>query len=100
MSDACCSAAETTGGASEEAEAHRPWWRDAAILLPVLSGVAFLTGLVLEWSGAGVAATVVFWVGHLGPALPGRGGVGLGRGGVGGSHGRSNPWGRESGAGV
>ncbi|MFB9075415.1 heavy metal translocating P-type ATPase [Citricoccus parietis] len=65
MSDACCSAAETTGGASEEAEAHRPWWRDAAILLPVLSGVAFLTGLVLEWSGAGVAATVVFWVGLL-----------------------------------
>ncbi|MFB9075412.1 hypothetical protein ACFFX0_31320 [Citricoccus parietis] len=78
-----------------------------------LSG--FLTGGragVLRWGGGGAA-------GHeiadgaadddqgqqdpdhdLGPALPGRGGVGLGRGGVGGSHGRSNPWGRESGAGV
>ncbi|RKW96024.1 hypothetical protein D9B85_14820, partial [Corynebacterium diphtheriae] len=47
----------------EEHEEHRPWWRDAAILLPALSGLAFLTGLVLEWSGAGLVATVVFWVG-------------------------------------
>ncbi|MGW9552458.1 P-type ATPase, partial [Citricoccus zhacaiensis] len=66
MSAACgCEAPSPTSGAPEEHEGHRPWWRDAAILLPVLSGVAFLTGLVLEWSGAGVAATVVFWVGLL-----------------------------------
>lgn len=66
MSAACgCEAPSPTSGAPEEHEGHRPWWRDAAILLPGLSGVAFLTGLVLEWSGAGVAATVVFWVGLL-----------------------------------
>ncbi|MEI3779437.1 cation-translocating P-type ATPase [Micrococcus yunnanensis] len=62
MSSACgCKA--PTPGAPEEPEEHRPWWRDAAILLPVLSGVAFIAGLVLEWSGAGLVATVVFWVG-------------------------------------
>ncbi|EFD50435.1 MULTISPECIES: heavy metal translocating P-type ATPase [Micrococcus] len=62
MSSACgCEA--PTPGAPEEPEEHRPWWRDAAILLPVLSGVAFIAGLVLEWSGAGLVATVVFWVG-------------------------------------
>ncbi|WP_246858721.1 cation-translocating P-type ATPase [Citricoccus sp. SGAir0253] len=65
MSAACCGAPEAPTGPEqhEEHEEHRPWWRDAAILLPVLSGIAFLTGLVLEWSGAGGAATVVFWVG-------------------------------------
>ncbi|GAA4770065.1 heavy metal translocating P-type ATPase [Citricoccus nitrophenolicus] len=67
MSADCCGAPEAPTGPEqyEEHEDHRPWWRDAAILLPVLSGAAFLTGLVLEWSGAGVAATVVFWVGLL-----------------------------------
>ncbi|QCU79673.1 cadmium-translocating P-type ATPase (plasmid) [Citricoccus sp. SGAir0253] len=65
VSAACCGAPEAPTGPEqhEEHEEHRPWWRDAAILLPVLSGIAFLTGLVLEWSGAGGAATVVFWVG-------------------------------------
>ncbi|MEO9249202.1 cation-translocating P-type ATPase [Citricoccus nitrophenolicus] len=64
MSAACgCEAPNPTDGAPEEPEEHRPWWRDAAILVPVLSGVAFLTGLVLEWTGAGFAATVVFWIG-------------------------------------
>lgn len=64
MSAACgCEAPTPTPGAPEEHEEHRPWWRDAAILLPALSGLAFLTGLVLEWSGAGLVATVVFWVG-------------------------------------
>ncbi|MEW1982562.1 cation-translocating P-type ATPase [Citricoccus sp. NPDC079358] len=64
MSAACgCDAPNPMSSASEEPEAHRPWWREAAILVPVLSGVAFLTGLVLEWSGAGFAATVVFWAG-------------------------------------
>ena len=54
MSAACgCEAPTPTPGAPEEHEEHRPWWRDAAILLPALSGLAFLTGLVLEWSGAG-----------------------------------------------
>lgn len=64
MSTACgCDAPNPTTSASEEPEAQRPWWRDVAILVPVLSGAAFLIGLVLEWSGAGFAATVVFWIG-------------------------------------
>jgi cation-transporting ATPase G len=42
-----------------------PWWKDREILLPVFSGVAFLSGLILEWSGAEVPALVLFWVGLL-----------------------------------
>ncbi|SFV22815.1 cation-transporting ATPase G [Micrococcus terreus] len=40
-----------------------PWWRDRSILIPVFSGVAYLTGLVLEWSAAPTAALAVFWIG-------------------------------------
>ena len=42
-----------------------PWWRDRAILLPVLSGVAFLAGLICEWTGAETSALVLFWIGLL-----------------------------------
>lgn len=44
-------------------DASRPWWRDAGVLIPVLSGVSFLAGLICEWSGAEVAALVLFWIG-------------------------------------
>ena len=54
MSSACgCEAPSPTSGAPEEHEGHRPWWRDAAILLPVLSGVAFLTETARRVRSAG-----------------------------------------------
>ena len=34
-------------------------------MVPVFSGVAFLTGLVLEWAGLEVPALVLFWIGLL-----------------------------------
>jgi cation-transporting ATPase G len=42
-----------------------PWWRDREILVPVFSGIAFLAGLICEWSGAEVPALVLFWIGLL-----------------------------------
>ena len=50
----------------EEHEAtERPWWRDRGIMVPVFSGVAFLAGLILEWSGLEIPALVLFWIGLL-----------------------------------
>jgi cation-transporting ATPase G len=34
-------------------------------MVPVFSGVAFLTGLILEWSGMEIPALVLFWIGLL-----------------------------------
>ena len=34
-------------------------------MVPVFSGIAFLAGLVCEWSGAGIPALVLFWIGLL-----------------------------------
>ncbi|UBH07373.1 heavy metal-translocating P-type ATPase Cd/Co/Hg/Pb/Zn-transporting [Leucobacter sp. Psy1] len=34
-------------------------------MVPVFSGVAFLTGLILEWSGLEIPALVLFWAGLL-----------------------------------
>jgi cation-transporting ATPase G len=34
-------------------------------MVPVFSGVAFLVGLILEWSGLEIPALVVFWIGLL-----------------------------------
>ena len=42
-----------------------PWWRDREVLVPVFSGIAFLAGLICEWSGAEIPALVLFWVGLL-----------------------------------
>ncbi|NUL44122.1 cadmium-translocating P-type ATPase [Cellulosimicrobium funkei] len=67
MSSACgCDAPDATVDAHEEGQEQAvPWWRDRSILIPALSGVAFLTGLTLEWSGAELGATVLFWIGLL-----------------------------------
>ncbi|WP_425308278.1 cation-translocating P-type ATPase [Ammonicoccus fulvus] len=43
----------------------RPWWRDREVLVPVFSGIAFLTGLICEWSGVETLALVLFWTGLL-----------------------------------
>jgi heavy metal-(Cd/Co/Hg/Pb/Zn)-translocating P-type ATPase len=42
-----------------------PWWKDRGIMVPVFSGVAFLAGLICEWSGAEIPALVLFWIGLL-----------------------------------
>ncbi|MBO1741630.1 cation-translocating P-type ATPase [Leifsonia sp. TF02-11] len=49
----------------DEHEEESPWWRDREVLLPVASGVFFLTGIGLEWGGAHVVALVLFWIGLL-----------------------------------
>ena len=67
MSAACgCEHDEPETVIGDEAEeAERPWWRDRGIMVPVFSGVAFLTGLALEWSGMEIPALVAFWIGLL-----------------------------------
>ena len=66
MSAACgCEHEPTTTAVDESEEKERPWWRDRGIMVPVFSGVAFLAGLILEWSGMEIPALVLFWVGLL-----------------------------------
>lgn len=43
-------------GADEESV---PWWRDLSVLIPLAAGVLLLAGYVLEWTGFGVAGTIV-----------------------------------------
>ncbi len=61
--DCCAVGSPSTPPISEESE--RPWWRDWGVLIPIFSGIAFVTGLILEWSSFSVAALVVFWIGLL-----------------------------------
>ena len=85
MSAVCCSPGVHTHAAED---VDVPWWKDHAVLIPVFSGVAFLTGLICGWSGADVVALVLFWAGLLLGAstfVPGalrqlltQGGVGIG----------------------
>ena len=63
MSSACgCESPETTDEIKEEL----PWYRDWHVLIPIISGVFFLAGLVLEWTTssdtAEVIALVLFWI--------------------------------------
>ncbi|WP_190264702.1 heavy metal translocating P-type ATPase [Glutamicibacter nicotianae] len=64
MSDACC-AHDEPKEQHTESEADTGWWRDRGIMIPVASGVAFIAGLVTQWSGAEVPALVLFWAGLL-----------------------------------
>ena len=65
MSAACGCDEPMTSPADEAEEVERPWWRDPRLVVPILSGVAFGTGLALEWSGLHIAARVAFWAGLL-----------------------------------
>ena len=66
MSAACgCEHEPATAADDENEEVGRPWWKDRGIMVPVFSGVAFLTGLILEWSGLEIPALVLFWAGLL-----------------------------------
>ncbi|WGP04992.1 cation-translocating P-type ATPase [Bacillus subtilis] len=58
--DACCGPSEPS---RDEHEDVPPWWRNHALALPAASGLLWATGLILEWTGLGVPALVVFAVG-------------------------------------
>ena len=62
--DACCGPSEPAGH-GEAQEELAPWWRDRALALPVASGLLWVTGLVLEWTGLEPAALVAFALGLL-----------------------------------
>ena len=61
MSAVCCAAVEQ----AVAEDVHVPWWKDRAVHIPAASGVAFLAGLISEWTGAGIVALVLFWTGLL-----------------------------------
>ncbi|WP_318152887.1 heavy metal translocating P-type ATPase [Microbacterium helvum] len=44
---------------------NRPWYRSPSVLIPIASGVAFVAGLVCDWTGAESAGLVLFWIGLL-----------------------------------
>ncbi len=58
--DACCGPTPTGGREHEEVP---PWWRDRALALPAASGLLWVTGLVMEYTGLGTRAPVVFALG-------------------------------------
>lgn len=59
--DACCGSPEYAApGALEKLP---PWWRDRALALPVASGVLWVSGLIVEWTGQEIAGIVVFALG-------------------------------------
>ena len=50
---------EFASGHDDDHEELAPWWRDRALLLPVVSGALLAVGYGLEWSEAGWPATVL-----------------------------------------
>lgn len=71
MSDECCGPITPAGSTPPEPLVHEdlpPWWRDRALALPVASGVLWISGLILEWTGgesstASITATILFALG-------------------------------------
>lgn len=62
MSACGCKEVTTTPG---EDQVEVPWWRDRGVMVPVASGISFLTGLMSHWVGAETVALVLFWAGLL-----------------------------------
>lgn len=64
MSASCCGGDDVT--LVETTDTDKPsWWKDAAVLIPIFSGVAWLVGMALEWFGPHSVhpiANVLFWV--------------------------------------
>lgn len=70
--DACCGS-EPIGttddhehdrhGVGGEHDELAPWWRDRALALPLVSGVLWTVGLVLDWTGSETLARVAFVLG-------------------------------------
>ncbi|MGO1805290.1 MAG: P-type ATPase, partial [Candidatus Corynebacterium faecigallinarum] len=71
MSDECCGPITPAGSTPPEPLVHEdlpPWWRDRALALPLASGVLWISGLILEWTGgesstASITATILFALG-------------------------------------
>lgn len=58
MSDVCCGVEP-----QESLELERiPWWRDREVMVPVFSGVAFISGLILDWMGFETSGLILFWI--------------------------------------
>ncbi|XFF01816.1 cadmium-translocating P-type ATPase (plasmid) [Streptomyces sp. L7] len=53
---------DDVGVDEDEVEDEGPWWRDRDVLIPIGSGLVFLTGLILQWTGLELAALVLFWI--------------------------------------
>lgn len=62
MSACGCKEVTTTPG---EDQVEVPWWRDRGVMVPVASGISFLTGLMSHRVGAETVALVLFWAGLL-----------------------------------
>ena len=60
--DTCCGPAEPRG---DEHEELTPWWRDRALALPAVSGLLWITGLILEWAGLETPALIALALGLL-----------------------------------
>jgi len=58
--DSCCA---LTAPKAAGVETLPPWWRDRALAFPVASGVLWVTGLILEWSGLPIPALIAFSLG-------------------------------------
>lgn len=65
MSGVMRSQVDTTDVDDDDDDHDGPWWTDRGIMVPVFSGVAFVAGLICEWSGAEIPALVLFWIGLL-----------------------------------
>ena len=61
VDDACCGPSPTSDHRNHEQLA--PWWRDRALALPVASGLLWVTGLVLEWTGNETLALIAHSLG-------------------------------------
>lgn len=61
VDDACCGPSPTSDHRNHEQLA--PWWRDRAFALPVASGLLWVTGLVLEWTGNETLALIAHSLG-------------------------------------
>ena len=62
MTASACGCGAT--GSTAVGEGHTPWWRNRSILIPVASGLALVSGLLLDWFGSGAETVpqVLFWV--------------------------------------
>ena len=65
MTADCCAPGVTTPTDETTDEVASRWWRDSGILIPLVSGIAFLTGLLLDWASFHAVALVAYWVGLL-----------------------------------
>lgn len=64
MSTACCGGDDVT--LVETTDTDKPsWWKDINVLIPIFSGVAWLTGMGIEWFGPHSMHSVahgLFWL--------------------------------------